>query len=92
MNILISANATSSDRCEFGQSSPRVRPRAIVIQALCLGIVLFDGVGAIMGLSEFVIEFWNHHPLLAILSLTAAVLMFAALIEFGISSLRADPA
>jgi hypothetical protein len=79
------------DRRDFGQSTPRLLPRAIAVQALWLGIVLFDGVGAIMGSSEFVIEFWNHHPLLAILGICAAILLFAALIEFGISSLRADP-
>jgi hypothetical protein len=48
--------------------------------------------GAIMGLSYFVIAFWNHDPLLAILSTSAAILLFAASIERGIESLRADPA
>jgi len=43
-------------------------------------------------LSDFVIAFWNHHPFLAIPSLAAAILLFAALIGFGIGSLRADPA
>jgi hypothetical protein len=92
MKILLTANVTSSERSDFGRSIPGLQPRAIAIQALLMGIVLFDFLGAIMGLSDFVIAFWNHHPFLAIPSMAAAILLFAALIEFGIGSLRADPA
>jgi hypothetical protein len=41
---------------------------------------------------DFVIAFWNHHPLPAVLAIPAAILLFAALIEFGIGILQADPA
>jgi hypothetical protein len=91
MKVLLTSNATSSERRDFGRSTPRLQPRAIVIQALCMGIVLFDFLGAIMGLNDFVIAFWNHHPFLAIPSMAAAILLFAALIELGIESLRSDP-
>ena len=50
---------------------------------------LFDFLGAIMGLSDFVIMIWNHHPLLTIVAMAAAILLFAGAIEFGIESLRA---
>jgi hypothetical protein len=64
--------------------SIRLQPRAIAIRALCTSIVLFDFLGAIMGLSDFAIAFWNHHPLLGILCIAAAILIFAALIEIDI--------
>ena len=57
-----------------------------------MGIVLFDFVGAIMGLGDFVVAFWNDHPLLAIPGTAVAILLFAALIEYGIARLRADEA
>jgi hypothetical protein len=57
-----------------------------------MGIVLFDFLGAVMGLGDFVIAFWNRHPLLAIPTTCAAILLFAALIEYGIARLRADAA
>jgi hypothetical protein len=90
MSIQITADATSADRPDFGRSILGVRPRRIAIQALCMAIVLFDLLGAIMGLSDFVVAFWTHHPFLAILCTAAAILLFAALIEFGIESLRAE--
>jgi hypothetical protein len=90
MKTLLNANASSSKRRHFGRSI-RLQPRAIAIQALCMGIVLFDFLGAIMGFSDFLIAFWNHHPFLAIPSITTAILLFASLIELGIESMRADP-
>jgi hypothetical protein len=88
---ILTDTAASSERRDFDRLTPGLQPRAVAIQALCMAIVLFDFLGAIMGLSDFVIEFWNHHPLLALLSIPAAILLFAALIELGIESLRADP-
>ena len=90
MKILLTANASSSAHHHIGRRIPRLHPRAIAIQALCMGIVLFDFLGAIMGLSDFVITIWNHHPLLTIVTMTAAILSFAGAIELGIESLRAD--
>jgi hypothetical protein len=92
MNIQITANATSADRPDFGRSILGVRPRRIAIQALCMAIVLLDLLGAIMGLSDFVVAFWTHHPFLAIPCTAAAILSFAAVIEYGITRLRADAA
>jgi hypothetical protein len=86
------ANATSADRRDFDRTVMGLRPRTIAIQALCMGIVLLDFLGAIMGLSDFVIAFWNDRPFLAILGAAAAILLFAALIELGIAHLRADAA
>jgi hypothetical protein len=88
---ILTDTATSSERRDLGRSTPRLQPRAIAIQALFMGIVLFDFLGAIMGLRDFVIAFWNHHPFLAIPSMAAAILLFAALIELGIECMRADP-
>ena len=88
MKIL--ASVMSSERRRFGWSIPRPQPRVVAIQALCLGIVLLDFMGAIMGLSDFVMTFWHHHPFLAIPSTAVAILLFAALIELGIARLRAD--
>jgi hypothetical protein len=90
MKMLLNAHASSSKRRHFGRSI-RLQPRAIAIQALCMGIVLFDFLGAIMGFSDFVIAFWNHHPFLAVPSIAVAILLFASLIELGIESMRADP-
>jgi hypothetical protein len=93
MKILITANATSAERGDFEQAAALAvpAPRAIAIQALCMAIVLFDCVGAIMGLGDIVVVFWSHHPLLAILSMSAAILSFAALIQFGIACSLAGP-
>jgi hypothetical protein len=71
IKILCTARAGSSDHS--GRSFPLPRPRAIAIQALCMGIVLFDFLGAVMGLGEFVIMTWNHHPLLTIVGMAAAL-------------------
>jgi len=92
MNTQITAKATSADRRDFDRSILGLRPRSIAIQALCLGIVLLDFIGAVMGLGDFVIAFWNHHPFLAIPCTAVAILLFAALIEYGITRLRADAA
>jgi len=89
MKIPLTANASSSAHHHVRRRIPRLQPRAIAIQALCMSIVLFDLVGAIMGLSDFLIMFWDHHPLLTIVTMAAAILLFAGLVEFGIESLRA---
>jgi hypothetical protein len=90
MKIRVAANTTSSRHHVFDRSIRCLSPRAIAIQALCMGIALFDFPGAIMGLSDFVIAFWNQHPLLTIICMAAAILLFAGLVEFGIESLRVD--
>lgn len=91
MKILVTANAISAGDCDFDRPIRRLRPRALAIQALCMGIVLFDFRGAVMGLGDFVIVFRNPDRLVAIISIPAAILVSASLIEFGIESLRADP-
>jgi hypothetical protein len=87
---ILTDTATSSERRDLGRSTPCLQPRAIAIQALFMGIVLFDFLGAIMGFRDFVIAFWNHHPFLTVPSMAAAMLLFAALVELGIECLRAD--
>jgi hypothetical protein len=57
-----------------------------------MSVALFDFLGAIMGLGDFVTAFWMHHPLLAIVCMPAVILLFAGLVEFGIESLRAGRA
>jgi len=65
---------------------------AIVTQALCMGIVPFGFPGAIVGLRNFVIAFWNHHPLAAVAGISAAIMLFSTSLDFGTTGLRADPA
>jgi hypothetical protein len=49
-------------------------------------------LGANLGLRDLVVAFWDQHPSLAIPSMAAAILLFTALVEFGIGSLRTDHA
>ena len=92
MKILTSVNTSSAQGRAFGRSILRLEPRAIAMKALFVGIVLFNLLGAIMGLGDFVVAYWNRHPFLTIASIVAAILLFAALIEFGIASLQTGPA
>lgn len=90
MKLPLTANATPPVHRYFGRLIPRPRLRVIAIQALCMAIVLFDFLGAVMGLRDFVITCWNHHPLLTIVGMATALVFFASLVEFGIASLRPD--
>jgi hypothetical protein len=91
MKTPVIAKSSSADHQDFNRSL-HLQPRAIAIQALCMSIVVFDFAGAVMGLSDIVIVLWGHHPLLAVASMAAAILLFAGVVEYGMASLQAEPA